>query len=64
MTPIHRPHECADIRLMYRTSNPLYADAMIAATTDAHGLTVVTRSVVEVKPIGVLLLNPFVAARR
>lgn len=34
-------------------------DALIAATALAHGLTVVTRNVVDFTPLGVLLLNPW-----
>lgn len=51
-------------RLMHRTSNTLYEDAMIAATADVHGLTVVTRNVADFKSFGVPLLNPFVKAAR
>ena len=46
-------------RLMHRTSNTLYEDAMIAATAAVHGLTVVTRNVADFKSFGVALLNPF-----
>jgi predicted nucleic acid-binding protein len=46
-------------RLMHRTSNTLYEDAMIAATASVHGLTVVTRNVADFKSFGVALLNPF-----
>lgn len=49
-------------RLMHRTSNTLYEDAMIAATADVHGLTVVTRNVTDFKSFGVALLNPFAKA--
>ncbi|OYT91353.1 MAG: VapC toxin family PIN domain ribonuclease [Burkholderiales bacterium PBB3] len=49
-------------RLMHRTSNTLYEDAMIAATADVHGLTVVTRNVADFKSFGVPLLNPFAKA--
>lgn len=50
-------------RLMHRTSNTLYEDAMIAATADVHGLTVVTRNVADFKSFGVALLNPFAKPR-
>lgn len=46
-------------RLMHGTSNTLYEDAMIAATADVHGLTMVTRNVADFKSFGVPLLNPF-----
>jgi len=36
-------------------------DALIAATALAHGLTVVTRNVADFKPLGVMLLNPWIA---
>lgn len=46
-------------RLMHRTSDTLYEDAMIAATAKVHHLTVVTRNVADFKSFGVKLLNPF-----
>ena len=46
-------------QLMHRKSDTLYEDAMIAATARVHGLTVVTRNVVDFKALGVEVLNPF-----
>jgi toxin FitB len=34
-------------------------DAMIAATADEHGMTVVTRNVKEFEPMGVPVINPW-----
>ena len=34
-------------------------DALIAATALAHGMTVVTRSVADFKPMGVIIINPW-----
>lgn len=34
-------------------------DALIAATAQVHGMTVVTRNVDDFKPTGVAILNPF-----
>ena len=48
-------------RLMHRRSDTVYEDAMIAATAQVHGLTVVTRNVADFKSFGVPLLNPFKA---
>lgn len=36
-------------------------DALIAATALVHGLTVVTRNMADFEPLGVLLLDPWVA---
>lgn len=36
-------------------------DALIAATARTHGLTVVTRNVADFEPMGVALLNPWLA---
>ncbi len=49
-------------QLMHRRSDTLYEDAMIAATAQVHGLTVVTRNVADFKGFGVPLLNPVKAA--
>ena len=48
-------------QLMHRKSDTVYEDAMIAATAQIHGLTVVTRNVADFKAFGVPLLNPFKA---
>ena len=46
-------------RLMHRTSDTLYEDAMIAAIAKVQGLKVVTRNVTDFASFGVELLNPF-----
>ena len=45
--------------LMHRRSDTLYEDAMIAATAQVHGLTVVTRNVADFAVFGVPVFNPF-----
>ena len=46
-------------KLMHRTSDTLYEDAMIAATAKQHHLTVVTRNIADFQGFSVKLFNPF-----
>ncbi|WP_395316148.1 type II toxin-antitoxin system VapC family toxin [Variovorax sp. UC74_104] len=50
-------------KLMHRSSDTLYEDAMIAATARQHALTVVTRNVSDFAGFGVEVLNPFEQAK-
>jgi len=46
-------------KLMHKTSDTLYEDAMIAATARVNHLIVATRNVADFKTFGIGLLNPF-----
>ena len=46
-------------RLMHRTSDTLYEDAMIAATAIHSKLIIVTRNIKDFKRFNVKLFNPF-----
>ncbi|MHB8530964.1 MAG: PIN domain-containing protein [Caulobacteraceae bacterium] len=50
-------------RLFHRHSADLAEDAMIAATAEVHGLTVVTRNERDFRHLGAPTLNPFAAGR-
>ncbi|MEF2073993.1 type II toxin-antitoxin system VapC family toxin [Consotaella aegiceratis] len=39
--------------------DPGFADVVIAATAEAHGLTVLTRNTRDFEPLGVSFLNPY-----
>ena len=49
-------------QLMHGRSDDMIEDAMIAATAQAHGLTVVTGNVRDFKLLGVKTLDPFKVA--
>ncbi len=46
-------------KLMHKTSETLYEDAMIAATAQVNHLIVATRNIADFKTFGIGLLNPF-----
>ena len=46
-------------KLMHRKSDPLYEDAMMAATAKVHGLTVATRNVADFQALSLEVFNPF-----
>lgn len=46
-------------KLMHKTSDTLYEDAMIAATAKVNNLIVVTRNIADFRSFGVKLFNPF-----
>jgi len=46
-------------KLMHKTSETLYEDAMIAATAKVNNLLVVTRNISDFRSFGVKLFNPF-----
>lgn len=46
-------------KLMHKTSDTLYEDAMIAATAKLNNLIVVTRNIADFRSFGVKLFNPF-----
>ncbi len=51
-------------RLMHRSSDTLYEDAMIAAVAILHNYTLVTRNVADFKHFGISVLNPFTTPRK
>jgi predicted nucleic acid-binding protein len=51
-------------RLMHRSSDTLYEDAMIAAIAQVHNFTSVTRNVADFKHFGIPVVNPFITPRK
>jgi len=51
-------------RLMHRSSDTVYEDAMIAAIAKVRNYTLVTRNVADFKQFGVPVVNPFTTPRR
>lgn len=46
-------------KLMHKSSDTLYEDAMIAATAKVNNLIVVTRNIADFRSFGIKLFNPF-----
>jgi predicted nucleic acid-binding protein len=51
-------------RLMHRSSDTLYEDAMIAAIAIVHNYTLVTRNVADFKHFRIPVVNPFTTRRK
>jgi predicted nucleic acid-binding protein len=51
-------------RLMHRSSDAVYEDAMTAAIAKVHNYIVVTRNVADFKEFGVPVLNPFTTPKK
>jgi len=51
-------------RLMHRSSDTVYEDAMIAAIAKVRNYTLVTRNVADFKQFGVPVVNPFTTPRK
>ena len=51
-------------RLMHRSSDTLYEDAMIAAIAVVHNYTLVTRNVADFRHFGIRVVNPFTTPRK